>query len=890
MHVQVLHQKVRNLQGEEEANVHLLQTVWCRYAGQDVSQPTNIWSASLSKLAAAQVLEQHRAKQEQRQQQKQQLPQLSSFSAKLDAHHPAHVIKKHLAQDPLASRTPAFNIHIEAPSPNPAQDVWSRVACIHNTQASVKSAQQNLQASVKSAQQELAELLGSTHHDSSTVYHLGSHTEQLKPPHQQPLDWGPADTPSGLPALQLPADFPPHEATLLPPSPTPAGELSQYLSWNQLDCADKPAHHQQPQSLLPAGDLSSSPMSTVAASSDAWWSQQSSHAPARLDSMHSMHSMPSMPSMPAITQRSDSMTHSTMLGMGQYAMDAAAGPPADFALNQEPPAAPDWLQAVQADTARAVRPRRAIPQDFAAHPSDLPKPMPMPFYSSASHPGREDSGDLSTSVGTQVFLGRVSSSGGQGMPGGGTREGVLPVSMASPKSSLGSSLPSVPLLRAQIAQSNNNRGYGGLQGGQPSPAKLLMQLVAAPSIFSVPLCTGRLLTPPFRVRVAMLSEVPTKLPLTLKAYILSKDSLNSLEQWHPAHHVVNEGVTGGEVHQTVLCNEGGGEQAVGAGVAGLDGEPAGMLGGVTDFVFKDLKFTASSRMKPRWLVIAAVLPTQDVMYVQYNIPTIIMSRSCDQLPKAMAILSGVERSTSGPLPGANKRTRHSNSPNKTAAGACEDLAKHCSPTLQSSSLAQQDADDSLDWPSSGPFTYHRWHLMVERKYNAFNLARPLSSDDLLMMERVAGFHESGREASIVTELTPHQWAFFGVWYLSYLRIFRCHQQLWIMQSPTAICGFGMDRQRAEYLLAHQPVGTFLVRPGLSLAGCMVISAAVAGGACKHMALDSTQLYSRSLEVWVRDVLEAQQVLDYQTGQRYCKLQVFKVHYQRFGVVADGLAK
>lgn len=43
-------------------------------------------------------------------------------------------------------------------------------------------------------------------------------------------------------------------------------------------------------------------------------------------------------------------------------------------------------------------------------------------------------------------------------------------------------------------------------------------------------------------------------------------------------------------------------------------------------------------------------------------------------------------------------------------------------------------------------------------------------------------------------------------------------------------------------------GTFLVRPGLSLAGCMVISAAVAGGGCKHMALDATQLQSRSLEV------------------------------------------
>ena len=43
-------------------------------------------------------------------------------------------------------------------------------------------------------------------------------------------------------------------------------------------------------------------------------------------------------------------------------------------------------------------------------------------------------------------------------------------------------------------------------------------------------------------------------------------------------------------------------------------------------------------------------------------------------------------------------------------------------------------------------------------------------------------------------------------------------------------------------------GTFLVRPGLSLAGCMVISAVVPEGPCKHMALDSNQLSSRSLEV------------------------------------------
>lgn len=49
--------------------------------------------------------------------------------------------------------------------------------------------------------------------------------------------------------------------------------------------------------------------------------------------------------------------------------------------------------------------------------------------------------------------------------------------------------------------------------------------------------------------------------------------------------------------------------------------------------------------------------------------------------------------------------------------------------------------------------------------------------------------------------------------MSYLRLFRCHQQLWMMRSPTAICGFGVDRARSEALLAHQPS----VRTPLTLA-------------------------------------------------------------------------
>ena len=44
----------------------------------------------------------------------------------------------------------------------------------------------------------------------------------------------------------------------------------------------------------------------------------------------------------------------------------------------------------------------------------------------------------------------------------------------------------------------------------------------------------------------------------------------------------------------------------------------------------DLKFHSSSRMKPRWLAFALTLPTDDVLFVQYTVPTIVMSRQCDQ--------------------------------------------------------------------------------------------------------------------------------------------------------------------------------------------------------------------------------------------------------------------
>jgi len=46
-----------------------------------------------------------------------------------------------------------------------------------------------------------------------------------------------------------------------------------------------------------------------------------------------------------------------------------------------------------------------------------------------------------------------------------------------------------------------------------------------------------------------------------------------------------------------------------------------------------LRFNTSSRMKPRWLLFALTMLTDDVIFVQYTVPTIVMSRQCDQTPR-----------------------------------------------------------------------------------------------------------------------------------------------------------------------------------------------------------------------------------------------------------------
>ena len=59
------------------------------------------------------------------------------------------------------------------------------------------------------------------------------------------------------------------------------------------------------------------------------------------------------------------------------------------------------------------------------------------------------------------------------------------------------------------------------------------------------------------------------------------------------------------------------------------------------FVGADMKFATASRMKPRWLVFAMMLPSQDILFVHYKVPTIMMSRRCDQNEKVSFLCSGL---------------------------------------------------------------------------------------------------------------------------------------------------------------------------------------------------------------------------------------------------------
>ena len=457
------------MQGEEEANVHLLQTVWCRYAGQAFSQPTNIWSAVLSHLAEAQASNQQQSACTQ-----QQYP-VPSSTAQLSSQQSAPLISRDLVQSQLYGLQSAS--HQGATVNLDGQSLHSRADSL-----------QDGDAYDRTAQQELAELL-SAHHDVHTaaehVHQPQDHSLHGGSAHQDGShNWAPARAQTGPQDMAFKRM---HVIGPLSHPPSPTAELSHHLSWSQ---------HQQQDHLLFPDQQMQQPPSHLHQEPSYLHSQQRQHYHQQQQDDHQQQQHQQQqqvrqlasPPQPAVDHAGsvestypggayqepvwhmDGLTESALnpihsnshqhdgfvsksgeishsFGLGQYAAEAAAVPSFQPHLEAQhlQHQVPQWHQLLpQQDSARTVRPRQNYSSSHAPVPS---------IFASASHPAREDSGDLSTSAGTQQFLARVYSAGPAFSGSHAVRDGLRPVAVASPKSSLGSSLPSLVTSLGQVHHS-----------------------------------------------------------------------------------------------------------------------------------------------------------------------------------------------------------------------------------------------------------------------------------------------------------------------------------------------------------------------------------------------------------------------------------------------------
>ncbi len=82
-----------------------------------------------------------------------------------------------------------------------------------------------------------------------------------------------------------------------------------------------------------------------------------------------------------------------------------------------------------------------------------------------------------------------------------------------------------------------------------------------------------------------------------------------------------------------------------------------------------------------------------------------------------------------------------------------------------------------------------------------------------------------------------------------------HQRSFVLSLLLGLCMAHVVNKRhissllyADWSVCALVQGTFLIRPSISLTGCMVVSTVAENGSVKHLCLDSKQLYSRALEV------------------------------------------
>ncbi|BDA44647.1 hypothetical protein COCOBI_06-1240 [Coccomyxa sp. Obi] len=171
------------------------------------------------------------------------------------------------------------------------------------------------------------------------------------------------------------------------------------------------------------------------------------------------------------------------------------------------------------------------------------------------------------------------------------------------------------------------------------PAALSMRIVSAPASFALPMVQRKVFKPPFTLRVEIQYRQPLSLPVSVEVHAINDAAHSKIATWLPEADKMHAELEGNRISRTLNVSGGMGYgNGIGLDLAGKQSTAEHLH--LEDFKFSDLKWAKSSRMSKRWLVFSLRVK-DDVVYLLYQLPTVVISRRTDQYSKAHEILTGV---------------------------------------------------------------------------------------------------------------------------------------------------------------------------------------------------------------------------------------------------------
>jgi len=325
------------------------------------------------------------------------------------------------------------------------------------------------------------------------------------------------------------------------------------------------------------------------------------------------------------------------------------------------------------------------------------------------------------------------------------------------------------------------------------PLSCSVRIIQAPAAFARPMVQKKPFRPHFVVRLEVRYQGRIDFPVTMGAFPLSDSLYSKPSSLKPSAALNDSEVEGLLVTQTVTNDMA--DEATGRGKATEERTLT------ADFEFPDLKFVKSSRMFKRWLVFSFKI-REDHVYVTYDLPTVILSRKTDQFGKAYEKLTGGPpplKRARVPAPSVSPAPSAPSAPGRASGGlAGSRWGGGARPNV---SMMKIDVQQAENW--------------IVSKYHEYlpNAQRTLSDQDIVWLLHKAELNPNVQEAVMVA---GHKWEQFEEWYTKCLETLQSVEATWDQTEPEIICGFRIDRRRAEQIL--QVAGPW--RPSAHCAGLL----------------------------------------------------------------------